>query len=72
MEYYAIEWHHWSARKNSTRKHAAEVLDGIVIEISQIRHRPEKLDQSVVHECNTYRQFDLTGQVVCLNCTQKM
>ena len=58
-------------QKNSARKHAAEVLDGIVIEISQIRHRPEILEQSVVHECNTYRQIDLTEQVVCLNCTQK-
>ena len=40
-------------QKNNARKHAAEGLDGIVIEISQINHRPEILEQSVVNERNT-------------------
>ena len=58
-------------QKNSARMHAADILEGISIDISGVKHRPEILEQSVIDECNTFKQIDLNEMVVCLNCTSK-
>ena len=60
-----------ACQKNTARRNAADVLDGITIDVSDVNHRPEILEQSVIDECKTYKQIDLTEMVVCLNCTTK-
>ena len=60
-----------ACQKNTARRHAADVLEGISVNISGVKHRPETLEQSVIEECKTFLQIDLSEMVVCLNCTPK-
>ena len=60
-----------ACQKNTARRHAADVFEGISVNISGVKHRPETLEQSVIEECKTFLQIDLSEMVVCLNCTPK-
>ena len=60
-----------SSSKTMQRKDAYEILHGLQLDILGTKHRPEKLEQSILDAFQFCNNIDLTTKIACLDCSNK-